>query len=61
MMAQPLLRALPVLSPTRTSRVEILDPGDPLDRAAWLELWNSWPDREIMAHPDYVRLLRGGP
>src|SRR5688500_14525301 len=54
MMVQPLLAAL---IPVRTSRVEFLDPGDPLDRAAWLEIWNSWPDREIMAHPDYVRLF----
>jgi len=27
------------------------------DRAAWLELWDEWPDREIMAHPDYARLF----
>jgi hypothetical protein len=37
--------------------VEFLDPGEPRDRAAWLELWNRWPDREVMAHPDYVRLF----
>src|SRR4030095_6132240 len=39
------------------SRVEFLDPGEPRDRASWLAHWNSWPDREIMAHPDYVRLF----
>ncbi len=41
----------------RTSRVDFLDAADPRARAAWLELWNSWPDREVMAHPDYVRLF----
>jgi hypothetical protein len=41
----------------QTSRVSFLDPADPRDRASWLELWNRWPDREIMAHPDYVRLF----
>jgi len=39
------------------SQVEFLDPADPGDRATWLELWNRWPDREVMAHPDYVRLF----
>jgi hypothetical protein len=39
------------------SRLEFLDPAEPQDRATWLELWNSWPDREVMAHPDYVRLF----
>lgn len=41
----------------QTSRVAFLDPADSRDRAAWLELWNSWPNREVMAHPDYVRLF----
>src|SRR5262249_36124333 len=27
------------------------------DRAAWLAHWDEWPDREIMAHPDYARLF----
>jgi hypothetical protein len=41
----------------KTSRVDFLDPADRGDRAAWLELWNRWPEREVMAHPDYVRLF----
>jgi len=41
----------------RSSRVEFLDPDEPRERAAWMELWNSWSDREVMAHPDYVRLF----
>src|SRR6185436_8229365 len=40
----------------RTAGVDFLDPAEPRDRAAWLDLWNRWPDREVMAHPDYVRL-----
>src|SRR5882672_1086868 len=27
------------------------------DRAEWLEQWDEWPNREIMAHPDYARLF----
>jgi hypothetical protein len=41
----------------RNSGMEVLDPGKPEDRAAWLDLWNRWPGREVMAHPDYVRLF----
>src|SRR5512140_612349 len=37
--------------------VDFLDPAEPEDRASWLQLWNRWPDREIMAHPDYVKLF----
>jgi hypothetical protein len=25
--------------------------------AAWLALWRAWPEREIMAHPEYARLF----
>jgi len=38
-------------------QIRVLDAGRLEDRAAWLELWNEWPDREIMAHPDYARLF----
>ena len=41
----------------QASHIEFLDPARARDRAAWLELWNRWPDREVMAHPDYVRLF----
>jgi hypothetical protein len=27
------------------------------DRRRWLQLWKSWPMREVFAHPDYVRLF----
>lgn len=37
--------------------VRFLDADCFEDRAEWLELWDEWPDREIMAHPDYARLF----
>jgi hypothetical protein len=37
--------------------VKFLDAAVLEDRAAWLELWDEWPGREIMAHPDYARLF----
>lgn len=38
-------------------RFRILDAARPEERAAWLEAWNRWPEREPMAHPDYVALF----
>lgn len=35
----------------------ILDAAVPANQAAWLERWRSWPDREIMAHPEFARLF----
>lgn len=37
--------------------VRILEADLPADRADWLELWQGWPDRDVMAHPEYVRLF----
>ncbi|MEN6449982.1 MAG: GNAT family N-acetyltransferase [Thermoguttaceae bacterium] len=37
--------------------VRLLDNASPADRAAWLSAWQSWPEREPFAHPDYVRLF----
>lgn len=28
----------------------------PQEHAAWLRLWESWPEREVFAHPDYAAL-----
>jgi len=39
------------------SVVEFLDAALPQERKRWLDLWSSWPQRDIMAHPDYVRLF----
>ena len=38
-------------------RFRVLSADDPLDHAEWLHLWHRWPDSEIMAHPEYVRLF----
>jgi len=35
----------------------ILDASVPEQRAKWLAEWQNWPDREVAAHPDYVRLF----
>ncbi|HVE43134.1 MAG TPA: GNAT family N-acetyltransferase [Planctomycetota bacterium] len=35
----------------------MLDASVPLERATWVQLWESWPDREVMAHPEFVRLF----
>ena len=38
-------------------RVRFLDAAEAPDRKAWIELWESWPGREVTAHPHYVRLF----
>ncbi len=37
----------------------ILDASIPQEHADWVELWSSWPEHEVSAHPDYVRLFAG--
>src|SRR5438874_822013 len=37
-------------------QVRFLDASVEADRSAWLEHWQRWPEREVMAHPGYVRL-----
>lgn len=49
------LRSGPGRKPELT--VRFLDDDSLEDRTAWLELWDEWPEREIMAHPDYARLF----
>jgi hypothetical protein len=39
------------------TRFDVLDGSTPDGFASWLSLWKSWPDCEIMAHPDYARLF----
>jgi len=34
----------------------VLDAGTKDGYEAWLDLWRSWPGREVMAHPEYLRL-----
>lgn len=35
----------------------VLEAGDPVQRRAWLRLWERWPDREVSAHPVYAELF----
>lgn len=36
---------------------EILDAGVSEDSKKWIDIWLSWPGREIQAHPGYVKLF----
>lgn len=37
--------------------VRVLDAASPVDRAAWLEAWRRWPEREPAGHPAYAALF----
>jgi hypothetical protein len=39
------------------STVEFLDASSARDRKRWMELWSRWPQRDVMAHPEYGRLF----
>ena len=39
--------------------LQIWDANEPHDRQAWLNFWTAWPEREVFAHPDYVKLYAG--
>jgi hypothetical protein len=43
-------------SPT-APRFRALDAARAAERAEWLRAWERWPEREPMAHPDYVALF----
>jgi Acetyltransferase (GNAT) domain len=45
------------MAPSPPLEIRVLDVRDPRACAAWTRLWQDWPDREVMAHPDYVRLF----
>jgi hypothetical protein len=56
--ASPSLECRPTQTPASSlPSVEFLDAAQAQDRKKWLDLWTSWPEREVMAHPDYVRLF----
>jgi hypothetical protein len=38
-------------------RFRVLDASTSDGLRAWRELWDAWPGREVMAHPDYARLF----
>jgi hypothetical protein len=44
-------------TPQTSTSVEFYDAARPEQRKAWIELWESWPDREMMAHPAFVELF----
>jgi hypothetical protein len=50
----PVASVAPSATPVEFS---ILDASVPTERAAWVQLWESWPDREVMAHPEFARLF----
>lgn len=35
----------------------VWDAHNPMDRAAWIELWQRWHGREVFAHPRYAELF----
>jgi Acetyltransferase (GNAT) domain len=37
--------------------MEILRADRPNERERWLQVWSSWPAREVFAHPAYVELF----
>lgn len=39
--------------------VTVLDAAQPADRQRWLDHWQTWPGREVQAHPAYVELFAG--
>ncbi len=47
----------PSVPVSETGEVRILDAGNPQDTVEWRERWQEWPDREVMAHPEFVRLF----
>ncbi len=41
----------------RAAGIEVLDASRARDHDRWVDLWWQWPSRDLMAHPDYVRLF----
>lgn len=37
--------------------IDFLDASNAEDRSSWIDLWERWPDREMMAHPGFVGLF----
>jgi hypothetical protein len=37
----------------------VFDASNPSDAEAWISMWESWPRRELQAHPGYVKLFAG--
>lgn len=47
-----------MLRDIKMNAIELLDASNSLDHQRWIEIWNSWAEREVMAHPDYVWLFK---
>lgn len=43
--------------PTAEIHLEFLDGSTPEEYRAWVRHWDTWPDREVMAHPVFVSLF----
>jgi hypothetical protein len=41
------------------SNFQILQASNPENRQKWLEMWESWPGKEVFAHPGYLDLFAG--
>ena len=42
---------------TDQSTFFLLDAAIPEQRAQWLDLWQTWPHRDVVAHAAYAQLL----
>jgi hypothetical protein len=45
----------PATTPPAGLDFSVLDADVPADLDLWLKRWQGWPDREVMAHPEFVR------
>ncbi|OFV97540.1 MAG: hypothetical protein A3H94_01425 [Acidobacteria bacterium RIFCSPLOWO2_02_FULL_60_20] len=43
--------------PPAETPFRVLDANDPAEFAEWLEIWQAWPQQEVVAHPVYVQLF----
>jgi hypothetical protein len=50
-------RAAETMAEPGPNEIAFLDASRPEDYQKWVDLWWEWPGRDIMAHPDYVRLF----
>ncbi len=46
-----------VTSAPAPGRFAVLEADDPAQQRVWLELWERWPEREVVAHPVYAGLF----
>jgi hypothetical protein len=51
------VKSLEILDVKTLVDFRVLDASVPTEREAWIAQWHAWPEREVMAHPDYVALF----